>query len=490
MRDPYLRCNVSIPVALTAALAVFTPSSASAQSVGARAPTSTSHAAPPSVAAEAPASTLRSAPPSVAAEASTSVSPGAVRLTLDEAMARAVAASHRIGEGKARQEAAAAAVDGRAAANLPTVSVMASYTRTNHIVPFGLPPEKPTAIIYPDIPDNWRTRLDMQWPVYTFGRFESMERAARSEAAAVEKDVATFTADVRFDAARAFWALVTATESVRVVEEALALIEAHLRDVKNMRDVGLLAPNDVLSVEARRSRHQVQLIEARNMRDVAEADLRRVTGIEPGTAITIDAVLEKPVAALTPYEDLLADARAHRPERQALEARVDAIGGRRDAAAAGLKPVLAVGAGFDYAKPNPRIFPRTNEWHTSWDVGVNFSWPLWDGGRVKADIAEAAANQRAVEQRLAEFDTVLDFEVRQRHLDVGAARESIRAASDEVTSAAEARRVVAERFKAGLVTNTEVLDAQQALLMAQFDRTRALANARLAEARLDRALGR
>jgi len=80
--------------------------------------------------------------------------------------------------------------------------------------------------------------------------------------------------------------------------------------------------------------------------------------------------------------------------------------------------------------------------------------------------------------------------VKQRQLDVSAARESIRAASDGVASAAEARRVVAERFKAGLVTTTEVLDAQQALLLAEFDRTRALANARLAEARLDRSLGR
>jgi outer membrane protein TolC len=415
---------------------------------------------------------------------------GTVTLTLDEAITRAVAASHRIGEGQARLDAATASVDGRAAATMPTIAVMAGYTRTNHIVPFGLPPEKPTAIIYPDIPDNWRTRVDMQWPVYTFGRFESMERAARSEAEAAGKDVRTFTSDVRFDAARAFWALVTATESVRVVEEALTLIEAHLRDVRNMRDVGLLAPNDVLSVEARRSRQQVQLIEARNLRDVAEADLKRVTGIEPAIDIRVDSVLEGVMAGLPSYDDLLADARAHRSERQALEARVEALGARRNAAAAGLKPVLAVGAGFDYAKPNPRIFPRTDEWHTSWDVGVNFTWPLWDGGRVKADVAEVSANQRAVVQRLAEFDAMLDFEVKQRQLDVQAARESIRAASDEVASASEARRVVAERFKAGLVTNTEVLDAQQALLLAQFDRTRALANARLAEARLDRALGR
>ena len=458
MRDPYLRCNVSIPVALAAALAAFTPPLVSAQTVGAEAPTSPS--------------------------------PAAVRMTLDEAMARAVAASHRVGEGLARQDAAAAAVDGRAAATMPTVSVMAGYTRTNHIVPFGLPPEKPTAIIYPDIPDNWRTRIDMQWPVYTFGRYESMERAARSEAAASAKDVGTFTADVRLDAARAFWALVTAAEFVRVVEDALALIEAHLRDVRQMREVGLVAPNDVLTVEARRSRQQVQLIEARNMRDVAEADLRRATGLDPATAITIDAALEGSHTPVRPYGELLEDARANRTERQALQARVDAFGERRNAAAAGLKPILAVGAGFDYARPNPRIFPRTNEWHTSWDVGVNVTWPLWDGGRVKADVAEASASQRAVAERLAEFDSMLGFEVQQRRLEFEAARESIRAATDEVAAASEARRVVAERFKAGLVPNTEVLDAQQALLVAQFDRTRALANARLAQARLDRALGR
>jgi outer membrane protein TolC len=418
--------------------------------------------------------------------------PGAVRLTLPDAIERALRASHRIGEGRARQEAATAAVASRSAADMPTVSLLGGYMRTNHVDEYAIPGGalKPPTVIYPDVPDNWRTRLDLQWPIYTFGRFQALERSARSEATAAEKDVNTSTADVRLDATRAFWALVTASESVRVVEEALALVEAHLRDVKNMRDAGLLAPNDVLSVEARRSRQQVQLIEARNMRDVAEADLRRVTGLEPDVAITIDATLEGPAADLPTYDRLLAEARAGRSERQALQARVDAIGERRTAVAAGLKPTIAVAAGFDYSRPNPRIFPRAAEWNDSWDVGVNVAWPLWDGGRVKADVAEVSANQRAVGQRLAEFDSVLDFEVKQRRLDLEAAREATRASTDEVAAAAEARRVVSERFTAGLVTNTEVLDAQQALLVAQFDRTRALATTRLAEARLDRAVGR
>jgi outer membrane protein TolC len=59
-----------------------------------------------------------------------------------------------------------------------------------------------------------------------------------------------------------------------------------------------------------------------------------------------------------------------------------------------------------------------------------------------------------------------------------------------VRSAAEARRIVSERFNVGVATSTEVLDAQVALLQAELDRTRALANIRLAEARLHRAEGR
>lgn len=418
--------------------------------------------------------------------------PGTMRLTLADAIERALQASHRVGEAQARQEAADAAVASRKAADMPAISLAAGYARTNHVDEFGIPAmgTTPARVIYPDVPDNWRSRLDLQWPVYTFGRVEAAERAARAEARAAGKDIAAAKADVRLDATRAFWAFATAVESVRVVEEALALVDAHLRDVKNMRAAGLLAPNDVLSAEARRSRQQVQLIEARNIRDVAEADLRRATGLPPAAAIVIDAALEPAPGDIEPFERLVEAARQARPERQALETRVAGIGERQAAVAAGLRPTIALVAGFDYARPNARIFPRAGAWNDSWDVGVSVAWPLWDGGRVKAEVAEVAANRRALAERLAEFDAVLEFEVRQRRLDLESARASIRAATDEVSSAAEARRVVSERFKAGLVSSTDVLDAQQELLAAQFDRTRALASARLAEARLDRAVGR
>ncbi len=423
--------------------------------------------------------------------ATTHAQPGPVRLTLDEVIARALDTSHRVGEANARNDAAVAAQRGRAAADDPTVTVLGGYTRTNHVDEFGIPqPAGPTRIIYPDIPDNWRARVEATWPVYTSGRLPALERAAAAEAKATSVDSRTVRSDVRLDATRAFWTLVMAQASVRVVEDSLARVESHQRDVKAMRDAGLLAPNDVLSVEARRSRERVALIEARNARDVAEADVRRVAGLSPDTAVEI--VPPPPAAAdtLPPLTDLVAMARSARPEREALELRIQALGSRHAAAAAGQRPTVALVGGADYARPNPRIFPRSSEWNTSFDIGINVAWNAWDGGRARAEVAEADASRRAAEQRLAEFDRLLAFELTQRRLDLESARAAVLASADGVTAAAEAHRVVTDRFKAGLANNTDVMEAQLALTSAEFDRTRAETSARLARARLERALGR
>ena len=185
------------------------------------------------------------------------------------------------------------------------------------------------------------------------------------------------------------------------------------------------------------------------------------------------------------------EARRQRPERAALLKRIGASEGRQAAAAAGLKPTIAIAGGVDYARPNPRIFPRTEAWRESWDAGVNAVWPLFDGGRrSRAEAAEASAATRGMRERLAEFDSVLTVEIRQRMNELVASRAAIEAADDAVRSATEARRVIGERFAAGVAVSIDVLDAQVALLQAGLDRTQAIATARLAEARLGPGAGK
>lgn len=433
--------------------------------------------------------------------------PVAIRLSLSEAIDRSFETSHRLAEARAREQGAQAALKGAQAGDKPLVTASAGYSRTNHVEEFAFTQAAARVVVYPDIPDNFGSRVAMQWPIYTSGRADALERAATAEAQAVSADIDTARADLRFEVVRAYWAAATAREAVRVLEESTARADAQLRDARRRFDVGLIPPNEVSSLEAQRSREQAQLIEASNLRESAVIELRRLVGLNHATVIELADQLEASASARGDSSELrrdltlatsgpeggpalIAEALDQRPERKALTLRLGGVEARQQAAMAGNKPVVAVGAGVDYGRPNQRIFPRQGTWQESWDLSVNVSWPFLDFGRTKAQVAEAAAVATATRERLAEFDSMVSAEVRQRLLDLDSSHAMVRAAADAVRSAAEARRVVGDRFAAGVATSTDVVVAQVAMLENELARTRALAAVRLAEARLHRVLGR
>lgn len=415
-----------------------------------------------------------------------------VRLTVTDAISRAHETSHRLAEIRARHQGAQAAIKSAELAKMPTVNASGSYVRTNHVEEFFFPqPGGTRLVVYPDIPDNFTTRLGLQWPIFTSGRTDALERAATAEASAVSAEIDTARADLRFEVIRAYWAGVTAREAVRVLEESAARAEAQLGDARQRFKVGLIPPNDVSSLEAQRSRERAQLIEAQNIRESALIDLRRLTGIPAGSVIELADSLDSAVSVARDTADaFIKQAFENRPERKVFTARLNALEARQDAVLATNKPTVAVIGGVDYANPNPRIFPRKGEWQESWDVGVNVSWNVLDFGRTKAQAAEVAAGVTAARERIADFDNIVSADVRQRLLDLESSQAMVQAASDAVRSAADARRVLGDRFAAGVATSTDVLVAQVALLEAELARTRALAGVKLAEARLERSLGR
>ena len=415
-----------------------------------------------------------------------------LRLSLDDARMRAVAASHRLAEARARAAAADEAVAVRDAADRPIVAFQGSYTRTNHVMEFVVPTPGGGVprVLYPDAPDKYATRLDLQWPIYNGGRSDALERAARAEASAAAADVSAAQADLRLEVTRAFWALITASATVDVLAQSLTRADAHVGDVRERLKAGLIPPNESASAEAQQARQRMLLIEAQNQRAIVSAELARLVGVDLLQPIApVEPLDAAPLPAL-PGAGLLAEARAMRTERRSLEQRIEAAEFQRVAADAARRPTLAVTGGFDYARPNLRIFPIAERWDDSWDAGLAVRWPLWDGDRARTEAAQAGRLADAARQRLAEFDSVLALEVQQRRLELASGRTAITAADEGVRAAAEARRVVTERYRAGVATQTEVLDADVALLQAELDRTRTFAAIRLAEARLDRALGR
>lgn len=418
-----------------------------------------------------------------------------VSLTLDEAIARGMADAPRVQEARARAQAAAAARTGRQAMSRPTAALMSGYTRTNHVDEFAVPlAGGGSRVIFPDIPDNWRLRADVLFPIWTGGRTTALVEAATADVAASEADVRIVEADLAFEIALAYWQVVTARAAVSVLDEGLARTDAWVGDVKARVEAGVSSPHEVPQAQAQRARQQVQRIQAAQAVTVAERELARLTGLPAGQAIVTVTPVDRPLAAVgtagaSSGAALYEQAIGARAERSALDARRASFMAAGRAAMAALRPQVATMAGVEPARPNARFVPRSDQWHTSWDVSIAVTWSLWDGGRARAERAAALAQAEAIQHRQREFDARLDVEIAQRLLDLESGRAAVAASEEAVAAAAEVHRVLRARFDAGVATSTEVLDAHQAWLEASLERTRLQAAVRVAESRLLRSLG-
>jgi outer membrane protein TolC len=102
---------------------------------------------------------------------------GALRLTLAQATERALAASPTLGRLRAGERAAEADVRATAAGRRPQVELQAGYARQSDV------PEVVVGgrTIFPNLPDNYRTRLAATVPIFTGGRLERAIEGARLE---------------------------------------------------------------------------------------------------------------------------------------------------------------------------------------------------------------------------------------------------------------------------------------------------------------------
>jgi len=418
--------------------------------------------------------------------------PDTLRLTLDDAVARARAAAPRLRE--LQELAGAAAADARAAraARLPTVDLRGGYSRWSDVPELTLAlPGQPPRTLFPNLPDNWTGRASLALPLWTGGRLAGTARAAASQEEAAARDADSGEAALVLETVAAYWNLAVSRQRESVLGGAIAAYTAHAADARNRQKFGMAASHELLAVEVERDRAELALLRATGDAEIAQADLARL----------LDLPAEQPLLAADPLpapggeagealEPLVAGALAGRPERAALAARAAAARALVGVARAGRRPQVALTAGYDYSNPNRRITPPTGEFNDTWDVGVSLALNVFDGGRSAAETSAARARAAAAQARLEDLDRRIRLDVTARRLDLRTARAAAVVAARALASAGESRRVAADRYREGLIPSSELLDAETALLRAGLDHAEALVSVRLAAAALDRAVGR
>ncbi len=127
--------------------------------------------------------------------------------------------------------------------------------------------------------------------------------------------------------------------------------------------------------------------------------------------------------------------------------------------------------------------------HGVFTVSGTLRIPIFQGGKVHADVLQAEAQLKQSEQQLQNLHGQIDYDVRTALLDLNAAADQVEVARSSVDLADQTLTQARDRFAAGVTDNLEVIQAQESVASANESYISGLYAHNLAKVELARAIG-
>ncbi|MGA7160163.1 MAG: TolC family protein [Bacteroidota bacterium] len=411
-------------------------------------------------------------------------------LTIEESIAIGLENSRELHSSQMKLEYADAKAGEAAAGMYPSLKAQASYQRLSNVPEFEIPlPGLPSPIGFPVILNSYSTKATLQQPLFTGWKLQSNVNTAEYSAEASKRDVENDKAQLVYNIKSAYWNLYRAKDVKRVSDENITQISSHLSDIESMFKQGMATTNDVLKVKVELSSAKLLQSEASNSVEIAMISFNSTLGISLNTQVGIGSNLTPTTKEFPEIQKLLETAFTERPDLQGLDWRLKAAKSGITGAEAGWSPQIFLTGNYYYARPNARIFPAVDAFKDSWDLGVTLQFDIWNNLTSAYQTTEAQAQFEQAKDAIAMLKDGVTLEVTQSYLSFKQAKENIQLSQLGLDQADENLRVTQQKFKAGLTTNSEMLDAEVAQLQAKLQLTQALVDYELAQAKLEKAIG-
>jgi NodT family efflux transporter outer membrane factor (OMF) lipoprotein len=402
---------------------------------------------------------------------------------LSQLIEEALTNSPTLSIAQARLAQALAVAEQAGAARRPEVSARASIAEAKQSYNNGVPADF--------VPHGWNDTgtvgLDMRWELDFFGKNKAALAAATSAAEAARADeaqarlvLATAIGSAYAELARLYAARDTADRALQVRSQTTSLFDERLKN-------GLETTGSLKQAEAKKEMAAADLLAIDEAIALQKNQLAALTGAGPDRALNIG----RPGIDLSKASGLPGNLQAsllgRRPDIVAARLRAEAAAKQIDVAGAQFYPDVNLAAFIGFQSLGLNMLSKSGS--VTGSIGPAITLPIFDSGRLKGQYkgaraeydAAVASYNGAVTQALHE---VADVGVSQRAL--AGRLERTQAAVDAAT---EAHRIAQNRYRGGLATYLEVLNAEDALLA----NVQALANLRsrlfALDVQLVRALG-
>jgi outer membrane protein TolC len=423
--------------------------------------------------AAAPALAQEPAPPAPSPSLSTASAP--LRLTLEEALRRALTDNTALGVARLEVNALESQKDVIFSGILPRIGFQGNVTRNDKSVTFGEGDDARTILAAND----WSYRLTLSQPVYAGNRERKAINQARLSVDIARQGVTGTEEQVILNVASSYLAAVQAEELLAVEQRNLDLARRRRDQAQIFFEAGETTRVDVLRADADTKGAERRIAAARQAREAAAGNLRLALAVDG----PIEVVAPGEFLPTLPGEAaLVGEAEANRPElAQALANQEISRLEVAKQKGAYLPVVTADGA---WVKQRSS-FPTDQYGQLSLRVAV----PIYSSGEIKGRIAIAQERQRQAELRVQEVRREVREDVRQALVDLETAGASLQLAREQLAAAEAEYSQATELYRAQELTSLEIESAETSLAEARRAVTNSELDRNLAELRAWAAAG-
>lgn len=383
--------------------------------------------------------------------------------TLRQSVEYALAHNRLLAADASSVDQARAHVDGASGRLLPSLDVSTGVSRTDSPGDyFGikLNQQKITATDFtparlnnPGYINNYRTRIGLTMPIYRGGALWSGKQQAMYEADSSNFNHSYMQQQVIYQTIAAYVQVRQSGAQIKAVESAMAAAKKRHQDTQAMHERGLLIDSDVMDAHVHLLRTTVKLQQAKNAFARSRDELLQVMGMEQSVGLNADEEvhLDGPQMAL---QEAIKSALSARSDLKALEESYQAARAIIDQSAAAFRPRVDLVAAQEWNASTPGLRnPNTM-------VGATVSMNIFAGGSDQAKQRAVTAKLVSLEMKISDFKHQIRNEVANTLRMLDESRLRHQSESEALKQSEESLRIKSLRYKQGLATTTDLLDAQ------------------------------
>ena len=335
------------------------------------------------------------------------------------------------------------------------------------------------------VQNDFVPQLQVSYEVDVFGRVRRTIEGARASAEQSAIDLENVRLLISADLAAAYFSLRALDIEIDVLSRSIALQRRSLQLVTDRHDLGAASGLDVAQQQALLDTTLTQVDILGRQRSLFEHAIATLTGT-PAPSFSLSVDLEMPTPPAIPL-GVPSDILERRPDVASAERAMAVSNAQIGIASAAFYPSINLFGTYGYESRELATLFNTPSF--IWSAGVSMFQPLFDAGRIQANVdfttagyAVTLANYRRIV--LTAMQEVQDGITGRTRLDSAAAQ-----AGKAIASANRALDLASARYEGGIATYLEVIVAQQALLNNERLAAQLLGQRLLASVFLVKALG-